>query len=513
MSYPVKQKIQDAFVALSLANLCFFKVGFDLLSDKDRFFSKLPVTTPILLALVFNIVGFGFLAWLVMQFLRRVRSGWVKLPFHLVFVALLLFPVDFIRLKFFNIADYQILAFAKQPVVMVAGLAIFALLVWKHETVSRMVAVVVGVLSPLAVFLFIKIALVCTDVIHLKQCPAPASFPAAVAVREGQPRVLWIIFDETDYRLAFEQRPANVQLPEFDRLRQESLFATGALPPENGTIMSMPALILGRALSGVSDDDTCDLSLTFADTGETASWQGQPTVFSDAHALGVNTALVGWYLPYDRMLGDVLNYCSWYAYPPFEPARAETFGAEVRQQIASLSETVHLREMFVELHQKSLRDSLSVVTNSTYGLILLHLPAPHRPGIYLPEKKQFTDFVMTKTAGYFNNLQLADYEFGQLRRSMEASGEWDKTWIIVSADHSWREAKLYDGRHDYRVPFIVKPSGAGEPIVYPGQFNTIITRDLIMAILRGEVTNEQNLPDWLDANGKPVPTIDSNTLN
>jgi hypothetical protein len=33
---PLKTKIEDGLVALSLANLCFIKVGFDLLSDHDR---------------------------------------------------------------------------------------------------------------------------------------------------------------------------------------------------------------------------------------------------------------------------------------------------------------------------------------------------------------------------------------------------------------------------------------------------------------------------------------------
>jgi hypothetical protein len=512
LPHPVKQKIWDAFVALSLANLCFIKVGFDLLSDQDRFFNKLQVTTPMLLALALNIGGFAALTWLLMQWLRQVRSGWLRLPFHLLFIFLLLFPVDFIRLKFFSIADYQIVAFLKQPVVIIGGVAVFSLLVWKHERISRIAAVVVGIFSPLTFFLFVKIALVILGVTQLKECLVPATFPPTVSVHEGQPRVVWIIFDEMDYRLVFEQRPADLQLPEFDRLRQQSLSATSAYPPGDATIISMPALILGRLISGVSMADSCDLSMTFADTGETASWIGQPSVFSGARALGVNTALVGWYIPYDRMLGGALNFCEWYPYPPFEPARAETFGGNVRQQISSLGETIHLRKLFGDIHQNSLLTSLSLVTNSTYGLILLHLPAPHRPGVYLPEKNKFTAFGMPKTTGYFNNLVLADHELGALRTAMESSGEWEKTWIILSADHSWRESKLYDNRRDYRVPFLVKPPGAGEPAAYPQKFNTVLTHDLILAILRGEITNRQNVPAWLDTHGTQSSPITGGRL-
>ena len=50
-------------------------------------------------------------------------------------------------------------------------------------------------------------------------------------------------------------------------------------------------------------------------------------------------------------------------------------------------------------------------------------------------------------ASYFDNLALADHELGELlRKRSEASGQRDNTWIILSADHSWRRSKSYDGR-------------------------------------------------------------------
>ena len=42
-------------------------------------------------------------------------------------------------------------------------------------------------------------------------------------------RVIWILFDELDLRLAFINRPDNVNLPEFDQFRSQSLFATQGL--------------------------------------------------------------------------------------------------------------------------------------------------------------------------------------------------------------------------------------------------------------------------------------------
>jgi hypothetical protein len=56
------------------------------------------------------------------------------------------------------------------------------------------------------------------------------------------------------------------------------------------------------------------------------------------------------------------------------------------------------------------------------------------------------------------------------------------------------------------VPFIVKPPGANEPITYAPKINTILTHDLILAILRGEITSQRELVPWLDEHGKPLPT-------
>ena len=268
----------------------------------------------------------------------------------------------------------------------------------------------------------------------------------------------------------------------------------------------MPALITGRRLTAVEHDD-CELALTLADSGATTDWNAMPSVFSEARELACNTALVGWYHPYSRVLGGSLNYCSWYAMPAFALARAATFGASMREQIASLSGHVHIRQMFIDICQGSLKDSISVATNPAYGLILLHLPPPHWPGVYLPGKNKFTCLGVEGPAGYFGNLVLADHELHTLRRAMEAAGQWDKTWVILSSDHWWRKSESYDGMSDHRVPFLVKSPGVSLPMNYSHQFNTVLTHDLILAILRGQLTNQAGVATLLDAGGPDLPVL------
>jgi hypothetical protein len=505
---PLKQKIKDGIVALSLANLCFTGAWFTLLYDQDYgYFNRLQVLPPSLLALVVNILGLAAVIWLAMCIRRRFPNRALRLGLHLAFLALLLIPMDFCRAQVFNILSHQVVVFFKQPVMMVCTPVFLALVVWQHDIVAKIAGVLVGILAPLAFLTLGKATLLCLAIIHLSQHAGDRGLQPPVPVSVDHPRVVWIIFDCTDYRLAFEQRPASVSLPEFDRLRNESLFCVNACSPGNSTISSMPALISGRRISDIAIANSSDLNCTLADTKEKTTWSRMPSVFAEAQTLGVNTALVGWYHPYDRVLGDGLNYCEWYAFPSFEPARASTFTAAMRRQIACMAWTFHYHRIYISICRGGLRQSLPLATNAIYGLILLHLPPPHGPGIYLPDKNEFTSWSTSGATGYFGNLALADFQLGKLRQAMETSGEWDKTWLIISSDHSWGASGSYDGRHDTRVPFIVKPPGKNEAITYSPKINTVLTHDLILAILRSEVASRQDLVPWLDKHGKPLPTL------
>jgi hypothetical protein len=229
--------------------------------------------------------------------------------------------------------------------------------------------------------------------------------------------------------------------------------------------------------------------------------------------MGVNTAAVGWYLPYAKLFGKDLNYCFWRPFPVYEPSRASTFGAAMWRQIQCLTGPLHARQDTVAMYQQCLAESTALITNTAYGLTLLHMFPPHFPGIYLRDKDQFTARKMDTATGYFNNLALADRTLGKFRQALVASGEWDTTWFIVSADHSWRYSREYDGQHDFRVPFLVNPPGPNEPAVYSQPFNTVATRYLIEAILRGEITNRtQAVADWLQIHAPARATLQSVTV-
>lgn len=512
-NHRLRRALQDGLVALSLANLCFLNASFRLLYSADKgYFNKLGPTLPSLLALVVNVAWFALLAWLLIQARRRSPRQLVRVGIDVLFALVCLIPLDFCRRTVFQIPDYKLFLMLIKPVSL-AGMAVaVGVFVWQHERISRWLAVLLGVLSPLTFFALARTAFLALGAPEF--ATSEPYLPPLAPVREHQPRVVWIIFDETDQRLGFEQRPPTVELPAFERLRQEALYATNAFPPGGSTLISMPSLISGRQFSTIAVRNNSDLAGNLADTGVSTNWSQLPSVFDAARALGVNTALVGWYHPYARVLGRSLNFCAWQPFPGFEPARARTFPTALKKQILALSGPPYGRSLYIEACKQSLTAALTVVTNNNYGLTLLHLPPPHKPGIYDAKTGRYVIFGTSGKSGYghgatgyLNNLGLADHMLGELRAAMEKSGEWDRTWVILSADHSWRDSASYDGIRDLRVPFLVKTPSPTRGQIYPAQMNTVLTHDLILAILTAKVTDQASLVSWLDAHRSTVSPI------
>jgi hypothetical protein len=58
-----------------------------------------------------------------------------------------------------------------------------------------------------------------------------------------------------------------------------------------------------------------------------------------------------------------------------------------------------------------------------------------------------------------------------------------------------------------RVPFLVKAAGPARGMVLTNQFNTLLTHDFILSILRREVTNQSSALSWLEAHAVPLPPV------
>jgi hypothetical protein len=336
--------------------------------------------------------------------------------------------------------------------------------------------------------------------------PAPAISGAPTRVR-----VLWIIFDELSQTIAFDNRPAGLRLPEFDRLKEESFFASRAHAPATVTKLSLPDLILGERIAVADAAGPRELRLRGAKESEPFSWSSRQNVFDEARAMGFNTALVGWYHPYGRLLNRSLTRvywtATWLTSGVEEPADRlpllRSMWRRAELQAAALPLVGHTPFFFPGIFQRRakirrysylLDRACDLAKDASIGLALIHLPVPHPPGIY---NRSTGEWSPAGRVDYLDNVALSDRALGALRGCIADAGLAENTAILVSSDHGWRTAN-WRGNPEWTAedeaashqdtsgsPFLLKLPRQTSEVSYDKPFDTIVSRRLIIAILRG----------------------------
>jgi hypothetical protein len=503
LRWPRREHTVDAIACLSLSTLCFSQARSEMLFRPSwDFYNLIPLRAPALAAFVLNVVGLAAVGVLGVQWIGRVqRPVWRRL-IAVAAAAILLVSLNYARITHETVSRWT--DFIGRPGMMAVVVLALAAAVSRPQPALRVMRSLAMVISPLA---FATIALALWMFLEAAAGPEWRSVdPAPVnRIAPSLRRVVWLVFEELDQRIMFEARPTGLELPELDRLRRESLYADAARPPAGTTEVTMPALITGRPVVAVTPLNPRDLELTFSD-GKTAQWSAQPNVFSRARALGYDTALVGWHLPYPRVLGSSLGLAHWRPSVAYEQARGDTFTAALWNQWASLAPPVNLRRLLSQRVAELTSLAIRTATDDRFGLVLLHLPLPQPPGIYDRATEGLTAWNFSGAGGgYFDNLALADRVVGDLRRGLDRARLGDRTWIVVTSTRSWSASKQYDGQVDSRVPFLVRPPEGGRTRHVDVVFGTLAAHDLVLAILRGSVSDTSDAATWLSRQAAASP--------
>ena len=523
--------LRDAAISLSLANLCFVKVWGKALSGAGAYFNEFRIAyagimVDVLLLAILFLVG--------ITIARRVGKSLAMTIAHWSFLLAVLTVVNGVALLALTLSGVNSSTLLGRNPAYFTGLALtFALMALAIKTrvvIVRIAPRVILALLPFVLITFSQAVLKLANDVGVVHAESKPLTPANGQRRKPATRVLWIIFDELDQRLSFADRPANVKLPELDRLRSESVFAENAYPPAPLTYMSMPALITGRLVAKVTPLSNDELLVRFDGEQKDVTWSSQPNVFSEARASGFNTGLAGWCHPYCEVIGGNLAKCDVVK----EKGNDEiTLKSSMFSQAEGLVSTIPLvpqvaipitqrvnfvnqivtsaeRQKYTVRYKRVLEGSLKEAVDPNLDLVFVHSPAPHPPGIYDRARHEFS---LDSHNSYIDNLELVDRTIGELRRAMESAGLWDNTTVIVSADHWWRsemwrrgpfwtpeDAAVAGATMDHRIPFLLKLPRQHEQLTYQAGFNTVLTHDLALALMRGEVSDPGGVAAWLDHN-------------
>ena len=480
--------IFDSLACLTLAWLMFSEASREALYRPDYdFYSALPLNASTLWALVLNMILVAVAGVLLVYVLRCARRPhWFRFGAMLA-AATTIIGLNAVRTTYPALAGWTD-ALDVRLFVGVGGLIVTAAGVWPRHAL-RSVRGFAIVLSPLAVLTLVSALWMFLEVARTQPWRRVVPPPPLNATAPSLRRVVWMLFDDLDPRAAFEAQRAGLQLAELERFRSRALYADAARSPARTVEASVPGLVTGRRVVSVVPASADDLELRFADD-KPARWSAQPSVFSRARALGYNTALIGWHLPYARIFAGSLHAVHWWPSIAYDRTRATTFGEAFTRQWASLALPVHLRRLYAERLAAAGDLALRTATDGRFGLVLLHLPIPSLPGVYDPVNGRLTAWSFSGAeAEYLGNLELVDRFVGELRRGLERGRLRDRTWIVLSSARSQSPA-------DGRVPFLVQaPDGDAAHVDHA--FEAGVTHDLVISILRGSIADTDDVVRWL----------------
>ena len=246
LSPAAQRRLRDLVISLSLGNLVVLRRWYDieqLQAIPLDYFRTHPPTNVLLYATLLGFSICSAIFWLLAQMVRRIGKPWLVTTARVAFLAVLIIPLETIR-QYWNFqvgrADWPSnLSLVALDLLLVAGIAG---VLRGHLRIFQ-----AAMRAATFVVLFLPVFLIYFAGMHSEMEP-PAAYHSRpnlppLPSRPGSfdqdgkhrpaPRVLWLLFDEFDQRLAFDFRQPGVQLPELDRLRAESFVAThaGCRPP------------------------------------------------------------------------------------------------------------------------------------------------------------------------------------------------------------------------------------------------------------------------------------------
>lgn len=496
---------------MSLANLCFLSPWLVLLNPQHYTYYNWPKDPGLveIIALVICILVLGFLFWIAATVAVRMKSPKVSDIARVALLLTLILPLNSFLEDYVGISISNFLIERKWLLLVVFVLALAALvIVYKYnQRPARFAITLLLILSPLFIVNLVS-ALWMRNKHSLAQAFQESRPAKRVDTRANTPHIVWIVFDELEQRAAFTNRSSEITLPELDRFKSQSLSASNAHPPAKYTLSSMPALMIGRPVADSVPlaPNECELKL---DTGEKVRWSEQENVFSQARAEGFSTGLAGWYLPYCRVIGSSLDWCSWV--PVIDPVNPDLDQLSLSRALwltmrtavfriplaFRLLESRYERQRRLEHREEFVRvaKASNELLQQDINLKLLHYPIPHHPWIYDAKAQSFST---DAKIGYEDNLVLADRTLGEIRVALERAAKWDSSIVVVTADHWWRLAEPVNGQQDQRIPFMIKLAGQKEGMEYQKPFNTVLSRQLLLEILRGNLTSPSDVAAWID---------------
>lgn len=483
-----RETLIDIAISVTIANLNYLTVWRELIFLDRTVHYFLPTISPLhYLTAIASVLVLALAFFLLFSLLQR-RRGWIFDLLRTAAIASgLVLPLNFLRVQ----SDVYISDLLNPAVLLPLAslLAVLAgLTLWRPRACATAVGVLLLVLSPFALmtlaqagYYAVRLSAAVAETAHAKE---PASRPA------NSQRVIWITFDGFDHELTFNERPDWLKVPALDALRRQSFYALDARQAARPTLQAMPAMWLGRKVVEDRQLDGSRLLLRLEGEDTLTALQDRDHLFRLARDRGYRIGIAGWYHPYCRLFRGLYDRCTNRRFDTALPEIDQNLWDAVLEQVSAPGPFAK-RRFYIKNYTYLLDQAKRLAVDPGLDLVVIHSSVPHLPRIYDPESESFQYKSGWNERLYLDNVPLVDRFIRDLRAAMEEAAIWERTTLLVSADHSW------DGTSG-RVAFVLKLPHQSESYRYESTFSMLRVRDLLIDILDGRITSPEEVAALLD---------------
>jgi hypothetical protein len=321
---------------------------------------------------------------------------------------------------------------------------------------------------------------------------APSQLASIPAAGGRTRRVVWVLFDETDFGRVFAPDVGSrIELKNFDFLARASVFATRANSPASATLYSVPALLTGVPLGGkgVRIDRQGRLALERPD-GSMVPFGEDTSIFGVLRSRGEQASVLGFLHPYCKIF--VLSRCESFIWP-----EVGTIGAAMTVNVPDgIARRLRGSDYWADITRDQLAQLPSYISGDE-ALTFVHLNVPHLPAAFADARLNLPPDPNPLTE-YDRNLRLSDEILGQIIEGMRAQLDRHELLLIVSTDH-WLRNRWYRANErevSRPIPLIMWKVGDTQGIMLTQPISTVQTSRMILDFLHGDISDQNEVAAW-----------------
>lgn len=368
----------------------------------------------------------------------------------------------------------------------VVGLGLIVAFVARPVVLGRWLRGALMVVSPVSL---VVVESFVTSAAHTGP-PVVRSEPVqAAATATSCAPVVALLFDELSFTYLYD---GDMIAPAFPNVRRFAESATNHLAvtaPGPETLVSVPGYLAARRFDNVRVEGG---KLEYELDGRRAPFSAREAdgLFASARTAGLSTEAVGYYFGYCDLLGPLVDRCrsfSFYnmatvadGFSPIHPIQT-TLILWPRQFPLGLLKNPPFARLQHGLVEGSEAFARRPIDPARPVFRFVHFSIPHLPFVYGPDgyDPPLNPLRQVPDDQYVRQLAYVDRLFGRLVDHLRQEGTFDRTTVVLFADHGFRTGgRERDVRH---VPFIVK---------HPGQHARVDVREAQAgeSLLRSVVT-------------------------